>query len=176
MFHSANQHGVFALKDSHFEEASQRFQAALELAPEVGVDELSASITRDNLGYCLMCIGRAAEGVSLSSDAAAAVETIGARQYLSEIYQDLCYGALQLGQFPEARGWGEKALALAREYDHPTVARNTLMLLADAAMDLEDETAADAYLASLAEYYPDFRGMKSFLRAFNVREVINLKA
>ncbi len=176
LFHSANQHGVFALKDSCFGEAGERFRSALELAPEVGVDGLSVAIARDNLGYCLMCVGQADEGMALSGDAAAALETLGARQYLAEVYQDLCYGALQLGRFPEARAWGEKALSLAREYDNPTVSRNTLMLLADAAMDTEDEAAAEQYLHALAEFYPDFRGMTSFLRAFNVRDVINLKA
>ncbi len=176
LFHSANQHGVFALKDSCFDEAAERFRSALELAPEVGVDALSVAIARDNLGYCLMCTGQAGEGMTLSGDAAAGIETIGARQYLAEVYQDMCYGALQLGNFAEARGWGEKALAMAREYDNPTVSRNTLMLLADAAMDTADEEAAEGYLHSLAEFYPDFRGMKSFLRAFNVRDVINLKA
>jgi tetratricopeptide (TPR) repeat protein len=108
LFHSANQHGVFALKDSCFGEAADRFRAALELAPEVEVDGLSISITRDNLGYCLMCVGQAPEGMALSGDAAAAIETIGARQYLAEVYQDLCYGALQLGRFGEAREWGER--------------------------------------------------------------------
>jgi len=56
------------------------------------------------------------------------------------------------------------------------VERNTLMLRAAAAMAAEAEAATDGYLQSLSAYYPDFRGMKSFLRAFNVREVINLKA
>jgi tetratricopeptide (TPR) repeat protein len=173
---SANLLGVLALKDSHFAEAGESFEVALRFAAEDGDDAVNLAVARDNLGYCLMCTGATDEGVSLCRDAAAALETLGTRQLLPEVYQDLCYGALQHGRFDEAREWGEKALALAREYDHPTVARNTLMLLADAAMDLEDETGADAYLASLAEYYPDFRGMKSFLRAFNVREVINLKA
>jgi tetratricopeptide (TPR) repeat protein len=171
---SANEHGTLALLDSHFAEAAERFEQAL--AAEGSLDTLGRAIVRDNLGYCLMCTGRVDEGIALSRDAAADIETIGARQYLAEIYQDLCYGALQQGQFDEARGWGEKALALAREYEHPTVARNTLMLLADAAMDLEDEEAAENYLQALSEHYPDFRGMKSFLRAFNVRDVINLKA
>ena len=176
LFHSANQHGVFALKESRFGEAAERFRSALELAPELGVDGLSVAITRDNLGYCLMCVGEPDEGMTLSGDAAAGIETAGARQYLAEVYQDLCYGALQLGRFEAAREWGEKALALAREYDNQTVSRNTLMLLADAAMDTGDEEATESYLHSLAEFYPDFRGMKSFLRAFNVRDVINLKA
>jgi tetratricopeptide (TPR) repeat protein len=176
LFHSANQHGVFALKDSCFSEAAECFQSALELGPELSVDNLSVSITRDNLGYCLMCVGQASEGLALSGDAAAAIETIGARQYLAEVYQDLCYGSLQLGHFEAAREWGEKALALAREYDCSSVSRNTLMLLADAAMDVEDEQASESYLQALSEFYPDFRGMKSFLRAFNVRDVINLKA
>jgi tetratricopeptide (TPR) repeat protein len=171
---SANEHGTLALLDSHFAEAAEQFERAL--AAEGSLDTLGRAIVRDNLGYCLMCTGRVDEGIALSRDAAADIETIGARQYLAEIYQDLCYGALQQGRFDEARGWGEKALALAREYEHPTVARNTLMLLADAAMDLEDEEAAESYLQALSEHYPDFRGMKSFLRAFNVRDVINLKA
>ena len=171
---SANEHGTLALLDSHFAEAAERFEQAL--AVEGSLDTLGRAIVRDNLGYCLMCTGRVDEGIALSRDAATDIETIGTRQYLAEIYQDLCYGALQKGRFDEARGWGEKALALAREYEHPTVARNTLMLLADAAMDLEDEEAAESYLQALSEHYPDFRGMKSFLRAFNVRDVINLKA
>ena len=171
---SANEHGTLALLDSHFAEAAERFEQAL--AAGGNLDALGRAIVRDNLGYCLMCTGRVDEGFALSRDAAAEIETIGARQYLPEVYQDLCYGALQQGRFDEARGWGEKALDLGREYEHPTVARNTLMLLADAAMDLEDEAAAEGYLHALAEHYPDFRGMKSFLRAFNVREVINLKA
>ncbi len=171
---SANEHGTLALLDSHFAEAAERFEQAL--AVEGSLDVLGRAIVRDNLGYCLMCTGCVGEGLALSQAAAADVEALGARQYLAEIYQDLCYGSLQQGLFDEARGWGEKALALAREYEHPTVARNTLMLLADAAMDLEDEAAADGYLQALAEYYPDFRGMKAFLSAFNVRDVINLKA
>ena len=170
---SANEHGTLALLDSHFAEAAERFEQALA---RDGLDTLGRAIVRDNLGYCLMCTGKVDEGITLSRDAAVDIETLGARQYLAEIYQDLCYGALQQGRFDEARGWGEKALAFAHEFSHPTVARNTLMLLADAAMDLEDEAATDGYLQALAEYYPDFRGMKSFLRAFNVRDVINLKA
>jgi tetratricopeptide (TPR) repeat protein len=171
---SANEHGTLALLDSHFAEAAEQFERAL--AAEGSLDTLGRAIVCDNLGYCLMCTGRVDEGLTLSQAAAADVEALGARQYLAEIYQDLCYGALQQGLFDEARGWGEKALALAHEYEHTTVARNTLMLLADAAMDVEDEAAADGYLQALAEYYPDFRGMKAFLRAFNVRDVINLKA
>lgn len=173
---SANQHGVLALKDSLFAEAAEHFQEALQLAAENGADLIATSIMRDNLGYCQMCTGKVTEGLALGNDAAAALEKMGARQFLPEVYQDLCYGALQQGRFAEARELGEKALALAREFEHPTVERNTLMLLADAAMDENDEEAADNYLHSLAAYYPDFRGMKSFLRAFNVREVINLKA
>ena len=173
---SANLHGVLALKDSHFGEAADHFRVALQLAGEDGDDAINLAVARDNLGYCLMCTGQVEEGAALCQDAAAALERLGTRQLLPEVYQDLCYGALQRDRFDEARSWGEKALALAREYDHPTVARNTLMLLADAAMDLEDEDASEGYLEALAAFYPDFRGMKSFLRAFNVRDVINLKA
>jgi tetratricopeptide (TPR) repeat protein len=173
---SANLRGVLALRDSHFQEAAENFRLGLELAAEDGDDQVNLAVARDNLGYCLMCTGEPANGIALCRDAAATLEALGTRQLLPEVYQDLCYGALQEGAFAEARELGEKALALAREFTHPTVERNTLMLLADAAMDAEDEEATDRYLQSLSAYYPDFRGMKSFLRAFNVREVINLKA
>jgi tetratricopeptide (TPR) repeat protein len=173
--HSANQHGVLALKDSHFQEASERFQEALQLGTEDSADSITLAIVRDNLGYCLMCTGKVEEGLCLCRDAAAAIETAGARQYLPEIYQDLCYGLLQEGRFAEARRHGENALVVAGEYAHESVERNTLLLLADAAMDAGDEAAVDGYLERLARHYPDFRGMKTFLRTFNVREVINLK-
>jgi len=176
LVHSANQHGVLALKDSHFAEASERFAEELRLGTEERADAVTLAIIRDNLGYCLMCTGKVAEGLTLCNDAAAALEAAGARQYLCEVYQDLCYGELQQGRFAPARRAGELALELAKEFAHPSVERNTLMLLADAAMDENDQDAADEYLERLAAHYPDFRGMKAFLRAFNVREVINLKA
>jgi tetratricopeptide (TPR) repeat protein len=173
---SANLHGVLALKDSRFAEAADHFRVALQFATEDGDDRINLAVARDNLGYCMMCTGQTTEGLGLCHDAAATLEASGTRQLLPEVYQDLCYGALEQGGLDEARTWGEKALTLAREFANQTVARNTLMLLADAAMDFGDDEAAETYLQSLAEYYPDFRGMKSFLRTFNVREVINLKA
>ena len=95
LLHSANQHGVLALKDSHFAEASERFSEALRLgAEEQHADAVTLAIVRDNLGYCLMCTGKVQDGVALCADAAAALEATGTRQYLPEVYQDLCYGAL----------------------------------------------------------------------------------
>jgi tetratricopeptide (TPR) repeat protein len=173
---TANEHGTLALMDSRFDEAAERFREALRLDGENGSDSMGTSITRDNLGYCLMCTAQVGDGLALCHDAAATLESLGSRQFLAEVYQDLCYGYLQQGDFETARGYGEQALALAREFDIQTVERNTLMLLADAAIDAGDEETADGYLASLATYYPDFRGMKNFLLAFNVREAINLKA
>lgn len=173
---SGNQQGTLALKESKFAEAATCFENVLRLDGENPNDPIGSAITRDNLGYCLMCTGSVAEGMALCCEAAAVIERIGARQFLPEIYQDLCYGALQQQRFEDGRLWGEKALALAREFDHPAVERNTLMLLADAAMDEGREEAAEEYLALLATHYPDLKGMKSFFAAFNVREVINLKA
>jgi len=140
------------------------------------VDELAVAIARDNLGYCLMCTGQSQEGLALCQDAAATLEKLGSRQYLAEVYQDLCYGFLQQGEWATAQAFGEKALALAREYGYEDIERNVLMLLADAALEAEDEATGERYLQQLAKHYPDFRGMQQFLRAFNVREVINLKA
>ncbi|MFN3414343.1 MAG: hypothetical protein ACK42L_09815 [Thermoanaerobaculum sp.] len=175
-FHSANQHGVLALRQSRFPEAAESFSLALQLAPKVGVDRLSVAIARDNLGYCLMCMGQSGEGLALCQDAACDLEALGSRQYLGEVYQDLCYGYLQLEELESAKLLGEKALTLAREYGYEDIERNVLMLLADAALDAGQEDLGDFYLRQLARFYPDFRGMQQFLRAFNVREVINLKA
>lgn len=173
---SANQHGVLALKDSRFTEAGERFEEALRLSGSESEDAIAVAIVRDNLGYCLMCTGRVEEGLTLCCDASGALEATGSGQFLAEVYQDVCFGLLQSGKVADARDFGEKALELAQRYDRPAVATNTLMLLADACLEAEDEVAADAYLERLGAYYPDFRGMKTFLRTFNVREVINLKA
>ena len=174
---SANQRGVLALKDAQFGEAAECFRTVLAIDDEAeATDSIGQAITRDNLGYCLMCTGEPADGMELCATAATTIEDIGARQYLAEIYQDLCYGSLQLDRFADACEWGEKALAFAAEYDHETVERNTLMLLADAAMDAGDDDVAGAYIDRLSAHYPDFRGMRTFFEAFNVRDVINLKA
>lgn len=173
---SANQHGALALRDSHFKEAAERFRAALEYEAAGEIDQISIALIRDNLGYCLMCTSQVEPGLELCRDAAAALESIGARQYLAEVYQDVCFGALQRGDLMLARTVGEQALSLAAQYNHPSVEKNTLMLLADAAMDAGDDASTDDYLGRLSAHYPDFRGMKAFLQAFNVREVINLKA
>jgi len=173
---SANQRGVLALRDSQFEEAARCFQTALQLLGETRPDELNTAIFRDNLGYCLMCTKQVDAGMELCRQAAATLESMGARQFLAEVLQDLCYGALQQGNLDEATMWGEQALQLAMEFANETVERNTLMLLADAAMDTGDQESADGYLDKLCTYYPDFQGMKVFLQTFNVREVINLKA
>jgi tetratricopeptide (TPR) repeat protein len=173
---SANQLGVLALRNSEFAAAATSLRLALELATQDGDDPLNLAVARDNLGYCLMCTGAVDEGVTLCADAAASLEAQGARHLLPEVHQDLCYGALQQGRLADARAHGERALSLAHEFAHPTVERNTLMLLADASLDAGDEEAGDKYLDRLAAHYPDFRGMKAFLTTFNVREVINLKA
>ncbi len=173
---SANQLGVLALRDSRFAEAASCFRTALALAAEDGDDPMNLAVARDNLGYCLMCTSAVAEGMALCLDAAATLEALGSSQLLAEVYQDLCYGALQGGDFEEARRYGERALSLARRWKNDSVERNTLMLLADAAMDEGREALANEYLEQLAAHYPDFAGMKAFMQAFNVREVINLKA
>jgi len=99
---------VLALKDSHFEEAAENFRVALQLAAEDGDDPINLAVARDNLGYCLMCTGNVAEGIALCRDAAATLETLGTRQLLPEVYQDLCYGALQQGSFADARESGRR--------------------------------------------------------------------
>lgn len=173
---AANWHGALAMKQSYFEEAAESFRHALQLDEEGEQDSLGSAITKDNLGYCLMCRGDVQDGLALCLEAAAVVENLGARQYLPEIYQDLCYGYLCAGDFQEALGWGRRALELARQYQHEGVERNTLMLLVDAAMEEGEEELAEELLQQLARHYPDVAGMQGFFRAFNVREVINLKA
>lgn len=173
---AANWHGALALKQSYFDEARESFRRALQLDEEGEEDALGTAITRDNLGYCLMCGGDPVGGLSLCLEAAAVVENLGARQYLPEIYQDVCYGYLCQGNFQQALIWGRKALEMAKQTSHPGVERNTLMLLVDAAMEEGEEELAEEFLTQLAVHYPDVGGMRAFFRTFNVRDVINLKA
>lgn len=173
---STNQHGVLALRDSRFEEAGRCFEAALQLDGGQAADALGTAITRDNLGYCLMCTSRTEEGLALCAAAAATLESAGARHLLAEVYQDLCYGHLGQGHLVEARYFGEEALALSRAFNATKVEANVLVLLADAAVASGDDREVDRLLAELSAYYPDSPGFREFLEAFNVLEVINLKA
>lgn len=173
---AANWHGALALKQSHFEEAAAAFRLALQLDTNGEDDPLGSAITKDNLGYCLMCTGEVAAGLTLCLEAAAVIESQGARQYLPEVYQDLCYGFLCRQDFAQALSWGQRALQLAGRFQHPGVERNTLMLLIDAAFEQGQEEMAEEFLTQLTSHYPDVAGMRDFFRAFNVRDVINLKA
>lgn len=173
---SANQHGVLALRDSHFEEAGRCFREALQLDHQHGNDPVGAAATRDNLGYCLMCTGDVPQGIALCSDAAATLEAAGARHMLAEVYQDLCYGFIEQGDLAAAQVFGEQALELAREFAVDKVEANTLVLLAEAAMASGDEAEVDLRLEQLSRYYPDSLEFRHFLEAFNVLQVINLKA
>lgn len=105
---SANLHGVLALKDSRFAEAGDHFRTALQFAVEDGDDRVNLAVARDNLGYCMMCTGETAEGIGLCRDAAATLEATGTRQLLAEVYQDLCYGALEEAHLDEAKEWEKK--------------------------------------------------------------------
>jgi|GEM_PF-597774 tetratricopeptide (TPR) repeat protein len=173
---AANWHGALALKQSEFDEAAESFRTALQLDQAGEGDPLGSAITKDNLGYCLMCRGEAEAGLALCLEAAATLEGLGARQYLPEVYQDICYGFLCTNSLTKALGWGRRALQLAAEYQHPQVERNTLMLLVDAAVDAGEESLVEEFLQLLTKHYPDAAGMRTFFQAFNVRDVINLKA
>ena len=109
-----------------------------DAAPRSPSTTLSAAIIRDNLGLLPDVHGRGRGGCRAvprrrgdARGARAAASTSPRSTRIS------ASGRSSRATSTTARRLGEKALALAAEYEHPTVERNTLMLLADAAMDAE---------------------------------------
>jgi tetratricopeptide (TPR) repeat protein len=167
-----NELGVVYEIDSQFDKAIGCFEAALGVIDAVE-DNAAQSFSRvaliTNLGYNKIITGATAEGIELMEGVLDQVQGAGPR---SDAYVDLCYGYLDLGDYPKARRYGQTALELASE---PRQVRNAHYLLGEAAYKMDDTEAAEFHFTELSRFYPEFRNLKHLLFAIDLRSMINLK-
>jgi len=171
--------GNIAVLDSHFDEAEMAYRGALEAYRGLdGYHRSMASLVRDNLGYVLMCTDRLAAGIELCDRSRLELECQKAFHLLPQPLQDLCYGHLLDGSLNEAKLHGERALELAMEADDRLVAKNSLFLLAEAAVREGDRFRARRYLNELVRCYPEVGPDEDIIDVFldvDLTRVVNLR-
>jgi tetratricopeptide (TPR) repeat protein len=158
--------------DSNFTEAVECFEKALALVEtleESPVRNSSRVAICQNLGGNKINLGKTLEGIRMIESVLDAVDIPSS---LSDSCIDLCYGYLDLEDYPAARLYGEKGLACAGESRQ---IRNAHYLLGEACYKAGDIEAAELHFDELARYYPQFRNLKSLLFAIDIRSMLNLR-
>ncbi len=139
-----------------------------------------------NLGYCLLtaAIGgnglrraRMREALKLIYRSLRTFQREEALQYTVLPHLDLCFAHLELKRPASARRHGQRALALAKQYDDSAVTKNSLYLLGHVALFEGDTETARRYLSELGQrFYPSHAGLTDMLVALDLRQVVNLRA
>jgi tetratricopeptide (TPR) repeat protein len=167
-----NELGSIYHMDSKFEQAIECSQQALSLIDRLedkGERDFTYALTLQNIGASKVANEEYEEGIRLIEEA---LPMMVAPSFRAEAFIDLCYGYLGLGNLARARELGEKGLALS---DEPRQVRNAHYLLGEVAYESEDIELAEFHFDRLAEFYPDFRHLKSLLFAIDLRSMVNLK-
>jgi tetratricopeptide (TPR) repeat protein len=164
--------GNICFYESKTAEAIEHYRDALALTDGKIEQVLPRAFARQNLGYCLLLEGQAAEGIELIHEAIGEMQAAGASGYCAESYIDLCYGYLELGLLDDARRYGNLGLEQATE---DRQIRNAHYLLGEVAFKLGDSAGAQDHFEQLGSYYPDFPNLKNILMALDLRKVVNFK-
>jgi tetratricopeptide (TPR) repeat protein len=162
---------------SALDEALAEYRRALVLRrKEPGDNRFSLAILLENLGYCRLLRGERKPGVRLLLRALGMARDVGDRRCQADCLQDLSYAALLDRDPLRARRYGMRSLALARQMSYADVEKNCYFLLGEAAQRLGDEAACERWFQRLQSYYPHIENLTEFLKAFDVTQVLNLKA
>lgn len=176
---SANLVGLIAMRSCEFAEAERAFTQALEHYEGAdGYHQIMAAQVTDNLGYVHICSGRLEEGLRLCEAARRAFDGLGARQYVYETLQDLCYGYILDDQLERAEQCGETALHLAIEFNDEPIAKNCLFLLSEIAVRRGDTFRARRFLRELVSHYPEAGVSDDIVEVFlatDLTTVVNLR-
>jgi len=176
---SANLVGLIAMRSCEFGEAERAFTTALEHYDGAdGYHQIMAAQVQDNLGYVQMCSGRLKDGLRLCDAARQAFDALGARHYVYETLQDLCYGYILDDDLQRAEDCGEDAFQLALEFSDELIAKNCLFLLSEIAVRRGDTFRARRYLRELISHYPDVGVSDDIVEVFlatDLTTVVNLR-
>lgn len=171
-----NLRGNLHLVQSRFAEALKEYRKALSVRLHEKEQNLfSIGILRDNVGYCLLLIGRYEDGIAEIRQAARLAEKVGNRRCLCECHHDLAFGLMQTRKLGEAESHGEKALLLAEELDSPEIIKNCYYILGEINHLKGDDARRDYYFYKLQELHPNMPFLRDFLCKFDVSKIIALR-
>ena len=167
-----NELGSISDMDSKFAKAiecGEEAVALLEKLKDRPEHDFIYALTVENLGASKLLNDQFEEGVALIERA---LPSIVSPMYVAEAYIDLCFGYLGLENLERARQYGTSALEVASE---PRQIRNAHYLLGEVAYKMGDIELAEFHFDKLAEFYPQFRNLKSLLFAIDLRSMVNIK-
>lgn len=181
---SHNLLGNLLVADGREADAAAEYRTALRQAEGAPSTWIAGAET--NLGYCLLVgairskglrRGRMREGLRLIYRSIRTFRREGAVQYSMLPHLDLCFAHLELQRPAAAKRHGQRALALAKQYDDSATIKNSLYLLGHVALlEGETETARRHFVELERRYYPDQSGLTDVLMSLDLRQVVNLRA
>jgi tetratricopeptide (TPR) repeat protein len=141
-----------------------------------GDNRFSLAIVLENIGYCRLLREERPAGVRLLRRALQLAEAVEDHRCQADCLQDLSYAALLDRDLAPARRYGLRALELASEMGYGDIEKNCYFLLGEAAQQDGDEAGCEAWFQKLQSHYPQIPDLPDFLKAFDVTEMLNLKA
>jgi tetratricopeptide (TPR) repeat protein len=163
------------LNMNYLDEAMAEYRHALALNEQGAAGRDNIDCIKENLGYCLLLKKRIQEGIAVILEALQIATANQNVRCIAECNQDLSFAYMQTRELEQAEVCGEKALALALEYQFVDFQKNCYYLLGEINLLLGNEEKSDHYFDRLQELYPHLPVLKDFLRSFDVSSIISLK-
>ena len=168
--------GNILMNQSMLDEALVEYRNALTIRRrQKGDVRYSIAIVLENIGYVWILKKRHRRGIGLILRALAIQTELGARRYICECYQDLCFAHMQLCEYGEATEFGDQALALARENGYRDIEKNCYYLLGETAHLAGRSEDRDRHFDRLQNLHPELPFLKDFLCAYDLSEILTLK-
>lgn len=168
--------GNIYLCRSYLDLALREYETALALRESQEADtRYSRAILEENIGYCLLLMGRLEEGIGRIRRALELAEEVGDRRCRAECFQDLCYGLLLQRRHEEAIRMGEEAMAEARAMGFTDILENCHYLLGELGTRTGDLERRDRHFQQLQQMHPELPFLKDFLCSVDVTGIITLK-
>ncbi len=181
---SHNLLGNLLVAEGREADAATEYRTALRHAEDSPPTWIAGAET--NLGYCLLVgairsrglrRGRMREGLRLIYRSIRTFRREGAVQYSTLPHLDLCFAHLELQRPAAAKRHGQRALALAKQYEDAAAIKNSLYLLGHVALLEGDTETARQYFDELGHrFYPDQAVLTDLLMSLDLRQVVNLRA
>jgi tetratricopeptide (TPR) repeat protein len=172
---SCNLMGNTLLADSLVEQATEQYERALELTPDV--PSVARGMVLDNLGYCRMLQGNHREGYRLISKSLRLFRRLGHEVYQIPPRLDLCFLYIETGRLEHALRHGLRALKLAEKLGEPDLLKNALYLVGEVENLRGNVGAARTHFRRLQQdFFPEASYLPGFLLAVDVRKLVNLHA
>jgi len=168
--------GNLHLVQSRLEPALREYRRALKIRMQEKVpNKFSIGYLKDNIGYCLILLGRYGEGIREIREAMRMAERVGNTRCVCECSHDLAFGLMQLRRLGEAESCGERALQLAEQIGCAEIVKNCYYILGEINHLRGDEARRDHFFSLLQNLHPTVPRLREFLCAFDVSKIIALR-